>query len=109
MLILRMTSLFHQFPVRAETQIRFTFAQQPLGLLTIEIETVALTIRSMRTTDVRAFVPVKAKPLQVFEELAFEALFAALDIGVLDAQNHDPAFLPREQPVKQRGTGVTDM
>src|SRR5271157_2999220 len=78
-------------------------------MFAIEIETIALTIRCMGTADIRAFVPVETKPLQVFDKLSFEALFAALDVGVLDAQDHDAALLPCEQPVEKRGAGVADV
>src|SRR5271157_134931 len=104
-----MRTLPLQFFLRTETEICFAFTQQPLGMFAIEIETLALTIWRVRSADVRAFVPVKAEPLQVFQKLSFETLFAALDVGVLDAQDHDAALLPREQPVEKRGAGVANV
>ena len=105
----RMLSLPLQFFLRTKAEISFALAQQPLGLLAIELETIALTIGGMRTTDVRTFIPIEAKPLQVFEKLALKALLAALDVRVLDAQDHDATLLPREEPVEQRGAGVTNV
>src|SRR5271157_335016 len=82
----RMRALPLQFFLRAETEICFALSQQPLGMFAIEIETIALTIRRVRSADIGTFIPIEAEPLQVFEKLAFEAFFAALDVGVLDAQ-----------------------
>ena len=57
-------------------------------MLAVDVQTVALAIGRMRAADVRAFVPVETQPLQVFEQLAFKARFAALQVSVLDAQDH---------------------
>ena len=89
-----------QLLLGAEAEIGLAFAQQPLGLFTVEIETVALAIGRMWAADIGTFVPVEAEPFQVVEKLAFKALLAALDVGVLDAQDHDAALLPREKPVE---------
>ncbi len=56
-----------QFLLRAEAQIRFALLHQPLGMLAIDRQTIALAIRRIRAADVRALVPVDAEPLQVFE------------------------------------------
>src|SRR5271157_2531000 len=105
----RMRTLVLQFFLRAETEIRFALTQQPPGMFAIEIEAIALTIRRVRSADIGTFIPIDAEPLQVFQKLSFEALFAALDIGILDAQDHDAALLPCEQPVEKRGAGVADV
>ena len=40
----------------------------------------------------------------------FEAGFAALEVGVFDAQDHErAALLAREQPVEERGAGIADV
>src|SRR5271157_668250 len=105
----RMRALPLQFFLRAETEICFALTQQPLGMFAIEIATIALTIRRVRSADKGTFIPIEAEPLQVFQKLSFEALFAALDVGVLDAQDHDAALLPCEQPVEKRGAGVANV
>src|SRR5271157_3348300 len=105
----RMRALPLQFFLRAETEICFALSQQPLGMFAIEIETIALTIRRVRSADIGTFIPIEAEPLQVFDKLSFEAFFAALDVGVLDAQDHGAAPLPGEQPVEKRGAGVADV
>ena len=98
-----------QLLLRAEAEIRLALAHQPLGVLAINRQAVALAIGRVLAADVGAFVPVDAHPLQIFEQLAFEARLAALDIGVFNAQHHHAARLPREQPVEQRGAGIADV
>jgi len=44
--------------------------------------------------QIRAFVPVQTKPLEIGNELIFKTSFAAFDISVFDAQHHGAA-LPR--------------
>src|SRR5208283_3651998 len=78
-------------------------------MLAVKVKTVALAIRRIRPPDVGTFLPVDAEPFQVLEQLSLKALFAALDIRVFDAQHHDTALLPCEQPVEERGAGVADM
>jgi len=38
-----------------------------------------------------------------------EASFAALQVGILDAQNHDSALAAGKQPIKQCRTSVADV
>src|SRR5271170_4455469 len=85
-----------QIFLSAETQIRFTFVQQALGLFAIEIEPVGLAIGKVWAADVGTFVPINPQPLQIGDQLIFEASFAAFDIGILDAQDHGAALLPGE-------------
>ena len=105
----RMGALALQVLLRAETEIGLALSQQPFRMLAIEIEAIALTVGSVRPADIGAFIPVESHPLQVFEQLSFEALFAALDVGVLDAQHHHSALLAGEEPVEERGAGVADV
>jgi hypothetical protein len=94
---------------RAETEIRLVLIQQPFGVLPINIQPVGLTIRAKGSADVRAFVPIKPQPLQVFNELAFESLLATIDVGVFNTEHHRPASLARKQPIKQSRASVADM
>jgi hypothetical protein len=68
-----------------------------------------LTIRRVRPTDIRAFVPIQPEPFQVGDELIFETDFAAFDIRVFNAQHHGAAVPPREEPVEQSRACVTDV
>ena len=105
----RQVTFAFQFVLRAEAGVSLALAHQPLRMLAIEVEPIALPVGNMRTTDIRSFVPVNAQPLQVFEELRFVAAFTALQVGVLDAQDHGAASLARKEPVIQGGSGIADM
>ena len=76
------------------------FAEQTLGMLAIELQAIALAIRGVWAAYVRAFIPLEPKPFQVVEQLRLVAGFAALKVGVFNAQDHRPVFLAREQPVE---------
>jgi hypothetical protein len=69
----------------AETQLRFAFLQQALGVLLVDSQTVRLTIGSVRPIHVGAFVPVQSKPFEVGNELIFETSLAALDVSIFNA------------------------
>ncbi len=78
-------------------------------MLVVNRQAIALAIRPVPAAHVRSLVPVKTHPLQIVQQLTLEARFAALHVGVLNAQYHNTARLPREQPVKQRGTRIADV
>ena len=51
----------------------------------------------------RALVPFDSEPLQPGEDAVDQFRAVALDIGVLDAQQHRAALVPGKKPVEQRG------
>ena len=102
-------ALLLQLCFGAETQIGFAFIHQALGVFPVDVQALGLAIGRIRPAHVRPFVPVQAQPLEVGDELIFEAGLAAFDVGVFDAQHHGAAFLPGEKPVEQRGTRVADV
>ena len=85
-----------QLFLRAEAQVSFAFAEQALGMVAINFQPITLAIRGIGSAHVWAFVPIETKPLQVFEQLRLVAGFAALQVGVFDAQDHRPVLLARE-------------
>ncbi len=95
-----------QFFLRAETQVSLSLFYQPLGMLAIDVQPIALTIRRKGATKIGTFLPIDAEPLQVFEKLVFVAGFATLEIGVFDAQDHGALRFAGEQPVIECGAGV---
>jgi len=102
-------TLILQIFLGAEAQVGFFLVEQSLGVCAIDFEAVRLPIRSVATANVGTFVPVEAKPFQVGDELIFKARFTAIHVGVFDAEDHGAALLPREEPVEERGAGVSDM
>src|SRR5215470_581193 len=81
----------------AEAQICLVLLYEPLGVLAINCQSVRLPIWAELTAHIRPFVPIEAKPLQIANELIFEAGFAAVHVGVLDAENHRSALLSRKE------------
>src|SRR5919201_1263864 len=72
----------------------------------IQVQPLRLPIRTMRTTDVRAFVPVKPEPAQILEDAGLRFTSRSLDIGILDAQDECAVLAARQQPVEKRGARV---
>ena len=93
-------AVFPQIVFCAETQIRFTLAEQALSLLAIDRQAIRLAIWTVGPTHIRAFIPVQSQPLQIVDELVLKAGLAALEVRILDAQHHHPALLPGEEPVE---------
>src|SRR3954451_21255311 len=75
-------------------------------MLPINIEAVRLSVRAVSSTDVRPLIPIESEPLQIINKPAFETRFAAIEISVLDAQDHRPAGLAGEQPVEKGSARV---
>src|SRR5215472_2900199 len=78
-------------------------------MFAVDRQSIALPIRRKPATDVGALVPGDAEPLQVVEQLIFVTSFAALKVGVFDAQDHCALHLARKQPVVKCGAGVADV
>src|SRR5262249_16211697 len=59
--------------------------------------------------EVDALVPIDAHPFQVADELVLVDALTALEVGILDPEDHGALFLAREQPVEQGGACVADV
>ena len=94
---------------RAEAVIRVRGVQELLCVRGIQVQPLGLPIRSPRTADVGAFVPVQAEPAEIAEDRRFRHVGRALDVGVLDAKDERAAVAAREEPIEQRRAGVADM
>src|SRR5579872_3295123 len=75
----------------------------------VELHAVALPVGSVGAADIRTLVPIQPEPFQIGDELGLMPLFAAFDVGIFDAQDVRAALLPGNEPVIERGTGVTDV
>src|SRR5206468_5542090 len=98
-----------EFLSRAEAQISLPVFEQAVGISLVNVHAIALSVRREMPAYIGPFVPVDAEPVQIFQKLSLETSFAALQVGVLDAEDMGTFFLPREEPVDQRGSGVTHM
>src|SRR2546421_12505873 len=82
---------------------------QPQRSSPVDIHAVGLPVGAVGATNVRAFIPIQAKPLQIVQKLGFVAGFAALQISIFYPQNKDPSLAPYKKPVEQRSTSIAYM
>src|SRR5262249_25558861 len=75
----------------------------------VERAALGLRIGSGRSADVGTFVPFQAQPLEVGQELVEKLSAAALDIGVLDAQNKASAGFARPETTEECGARIAEM
>ncbi|MCY1279971.1 hypothetical protein D9M71_54020 [compost metagenome] len=89
----------------AETGEGVALVHQFLGILLVDLATLALAIGTMRAADIRAFVPLDAEPAQGIEDLLLGLAGGAQLVGVFDAQDELTAVLARETQVEQGNVG----
>src|SRR5205085_306799 len=94
---------------RAETVVRVAGRQQLLRVRLVEMQALGLPVRTARSADIGAFVPVEPEPAQIAEDARLGLARRALDVGVLDPEDEGAAVTPREEPVEQRRAGVADV
>ena len=70
----------------------------------VNFPALALKIRTVRPTRLRAFIPVEAEPRQAIENRLPRFVGVARFIGVLHPQDELTAVFAGKQPAKQRGT-----
>src|SRR5438094_6779514 len=99
-------AFFLQVFFGAKAKIGFVLVEQSFCVCAIDLEPVGLPIRSVAAAHVGAFIPIEAEPFQVLDELVFETRFAAIYVGVFDAERHGAALLAREEPVEKSGPGI---
>ena len=63
MLRLGALAFFLQLFLSTETQVGFALIYETLGMFTVSIQTLGLTIGNIRAAQVRAFIPVETDPL----------------------------------------------
>ena len=82
---------------------------QAIRVGAIHRQPLRLAVGSELATAVGAFVPVDAEPAQVLENALGRGDGGARLVGVLEPKHERPALAAREEPVEQRGPGVTDV
>ena len=95
----------------AEAAIGFAFAEQLRGVFAVNCQPLGLAVGCVRafnafTCKTGTFVPVQAEPLQIFDQLRFVARFAAVEVGVFNAEQEISAGVPGEEPVVEGGAGI---
>src|SRR6185312_8490075 len=89
--------------------IRVPTGEQLVELLAVDPGALRLPIRSLRSADLRAFVPLEPEPSQIVEHPAERFLGDPRGVGVLDPQDEDPVVVTRPQPGEQRRPDVPDV
>ena len=74
-----------------------------LGVLLVDMPTLALPIRAMRATDIRAFAPLNTQPTQRIEDLLFGFASRTHLIGVFDTQDKLTTGVAGVEPIEQGG------
>ena len=90
---------------RAEAAEGMTTFEQHVGVLAIDSAALALAVRRVRTTHVRALVPLETQPAQRGKDGGLGLGRAALLVGVLDAENEGAAVLAGETEIEERDVG----
>src|SRR5207245_6993089 len=90
---------------RAVAVVGTAGAAKSLGVITVQVEALGLTVAGCR----RALVPVEPQPLERVEDEADVLVGRARAVGILDAQDEDAAVMARVPPVDERGPGAADV
>ena len=85
---------------RGEIAIRQALLENGFGHLPVEGQALGLLVQ---------LIPAQVEPAQPFEDGVQRRLGVALDIGIVDAQDHDAAVAAGEEPVKDEGTRAPDV
>jgi hypothetical protein len=97
-----------------EATVGFAIEEEPLGVFGIDFEALGLAVGAVFTfigqaAETGAFIPVEAKPVEVFHELEFKAGFRALEVSVLNAEDELAAGVASKQPVVESSARVADV
>ncbi len=83
-----------------EVSVGKAFGEDVFGQLLVQVEAVRLTIM---------LVPAEAEPLEAFVDGLEGRLGVALQIGVIDAEDHRAAMAAGVQPVEDKRAGAADV
>ena len=78
---------------------------QLVGVFLVEPAALGLAVRAVRTTHIRTFIPLNAKPAQGIEDLLFGLAAGAQLVGVFNAQDELAAMLAGKHHVEQGDIG----
>ncbi len=103
-------SLGLQFFIGAEATIGLAFAQEPVGVLGVNLQPLGLAVGRVRaftlTGRTGTLIPAQAQPLEILNELRLVTGLAAVEVGIFNSEQELSAGVAGEQPVVERGAGV---
>ena len=85
---------------RGEVAIRQAFLKDGVGDLAMQGQPFGLLV---------FFVPAQAQPAQPLENRIDRSVGVALNIGVIEAQDHRPAVVAGVEPVENKRSGTADV
>ncbi|MNS72365.1 hypothetical protein D3C72_1057730 [compost metagenome] len=91
----------------AEAREGMAHFDQLLAILLVNVAALALTVRTVRAADIRAFAPVDPEPAQGVENLLFGLAGRTQLVGVFDPQDELTAVLLGKAVVEQGDIGGT--
>src|SRR5437870_4216860 len=94
--------------IAAGISVRRTVTEERAAACNAFLGSRAIQFRSPRLVE-RSLIPIHAQPFQAVDNALDEFRLVTLGVGVLDAQDHHPAVMPRKEPVEQGRAGSTDM
>ncbi len=95
--------------LRAEAEVRGARVDQILSGLLIEWQPLRLNIRRVWSALARALVPRDAHPVQAVVDRVDRALYQAILVGVLDAEDERALVLAREEVVVEGRADAADV
>ena len=94
---------------RAVAVVRVAGRDQSLREIAMAIEPLRLEVRSVRSANARALVPVEPEPPQAREDARHHVGRGTLRVGVLDAEDERSAVTSSVEPVEERGARAADV
>mgnify|MGYP006982480387 CR=1 FL=1 len=94
---------------RAEAMICIAASKQGSGGFPIVDQPFRLIVRAVIPSDVRAFVPIEAKPFQRFQHQFDGAIYLPSLVRVFDPDNEVTAVVSGKQPIENRAADVANV
>ncbi len=105
----RLAAFGFELVLRAETPIRLVLVEQLLDVLVVEGFALSLAVGTEVAALQESFVPIQAQPANVVEHRVDVLLGRPFEIGVVEAHDERPTFVPGIQVVENRGPGIADV
>ena len=94
---------------RAKTVVSMARLNQLASMILINLLTLRLLVRSVRPSDVGAFIPLQSEPVQAVDQFFLRIGIIAFAVGVLDAQDELAAGLARQEEIIESGAPAAQM
>ena len=86
-----------------------TGMNEPQRAVSINSESLRLTVGTMRPSDIGTFLPVESQPSEILIDRVFMFASGAFLVSVFDSKDVSTIVLLREKPGEQTGARISDM